>query len=238
LFLTSNYSDQNCLKPVIFEQLSMSVVTKRKWVRKEVMENFDLPASHQTIVQIIKNAGNNLHEVKTATGDVYLASLPMKFRKTCYIKRGDFVMTEPIEEGNKVKGEVVRILYEPHIKDIYINNMWPEEFNAPILKKYGIGKTKTENYFGVAYKQKEEDDEEEEKEKDRESGDEDEVPENPNQPLVNYGDYDSSESEDDDDIPENPNRPPPLYESDSSCSTSDEDDEEDEIIEEMQNVEI
>lgn len=199
----------------------MSVVTKRKWVRQEVLQDFSLPKSNQTIVRIMRNAGNNLHEVETALGETFLASLPVKFRKTCYIKRGDFVMTEPIEEGNKVKGEVVRILYAEHITEIYKHDMWPETFAGLILKKYGIGKTKTDNYFGLEYKQKEDETNNEESKSDN---DDDDIPANPNQPLVNYGDYESSEEEsDDDEIPENPNRPPPVEcVSDSSSSESEE----------------
>ena len=37
---------------------------------------------------------------------------------------GDFVITEPIAEGKKVKGEIVRILYGDHIKEIYQSHMW------------------------------------------------------------------------------------------------------------------
>lgn len=60
----------------------------------------------------------------TDSGEKYLASLPTKFRKNIWIKRGDFVVTEPIVEGDKVKGEIVRILYPQHIKVIKQANMW------------------------------------------------------------------------------------------------------------------
>ena len=40
--------------------------------------------------------------------------MPTKFRKNVWIKRGDFVLVQPIEEGDKVKAEIVQILMEKH----------------------------------------------------------------------------------------------------------------------------
>ena len=37
---------------------------------------------------------------------------------------GDFVVTEPIEEGNKVKAEIVQILTKEHIRYIKSQGMW------------------------------------------------------------------------------------------------------------------
>ena len=45
----------------------------------------------------------------------YLVSMPTKFRKNVWIKRGDYCIVEPIEEGDKVKAEIVRILYKVRI---------------------------------------------------------------------------------------------------------------------------
>jgi probable RNA-binding protein EIF1AD len=40
--------------------------------------------------------------------------MPTKFRKNVWIKRGDFIMVQPIEEGDKVKAEIVHILVDKH----------------------------------------------------------------------------------------------------------------------------
>jgi hypothetical protein len=40
--------------------------------------------------------------------------MPTKFRKNVWIKRGDFVMVQPIEEGDKVKAEISHILVDKH----------------------------------------------------------------------------------------------------------------------------
>jgi len=193
----------------------MSVATKRKWVRKEVLEDFSLPTSEQTIVRIIRNAGNNLHEVETATSDLFLASLPTKFRQTCWIKRGDFVITEPIQEGDKVKGEIVRILYQEHIKVIHEADLWPAQFAELVLKKYKIGKKRMDGYYGTEVIDNSKDDVS--------------IPSNPNESLVNYGNFedDCESSSDLDDIPANPNLRPAIYDEYDSDDTSTDEEEED-----------
>ncbi|XP_023026046.2 probable RNA-binding protein EIF1AD [Leptinotarsa decemlineata] len=55
--------------------------------------------------------------------------MPTKFRKNVWIKRGDFVLVQPIEEGDKVKAEMVRILTKEHIKQFKKDNVWPKEFD-------------------------------------------------------------------------------------------------------------
>lgn len=87
----------------------MSKATKRKHVVKEV-EDFCVPTESQSIVRIVESRGNNLHEVIDPVGDQYLVSMPTKFRRNIWVKRGDFVLVEPIPEGDKVKAEIVKIL--------------------------------------------------------------------------------------------------------------------------------
>ena len=56
--------------------------------------------------------------------------MPTKFRKNVWIKRGDFVMVEPIEEGDKVKAEITHILYKEQIKYIREEKMWYVLFSS------------------------------------------------------------------------------------------------------------
>ena len=53
-----------------------------------------------------------------------------KSRKNVWIKRGDFVVVKPIEEGDKVKAEILTILYKEQIKYIKAENQWPAGFEA------------------------------------------------------------------------------------------------------------
>ncbi|XP_064622419.1 probable RNA-binding protein EIF1AD [Lineus longissimus] len=108
----------------------MSKATKRKHVTKEVLEDYVLPEANQSVVQVVGGRGNNLHEVLTETGVKYLVSMPTKFRKNVWIKRGDYVLIDPIEEGDKVKGEIVTILYKDQIKYIKAEGLWPKEFES------------------------------------------------------------------------------------------------------------
>ncbi|XP_031339439.1 probable RNA-binding protein EIF1AD [Photinus pyralis] len=56
--------------------------------------------------------------------------MPTKFRKNIWIKRGDFVIVEPIEEGDRVKAEIVRVLTNDHIKYFKKDGVWPADFNS------------------------------------------------------------------------------------------------------------
>jgi probable RNA-binding protein EIF1AD len=44
--------------------------------------------------------------------------------------QGDFVIIEPIEEGDKVKAEIINILNKDHIRYIKSENLWPKEFET------------------------------------------------------------------------------------------------------------
>jgi probable RNA-binding protein EIF1AD len=54
--------------------------------------------------------------------------MPTKFRKTVWVKRGDYLIVEPIEEGNKVKAEILSILNKDHIRHLKSQGVWPKEF--------------------------------------------------------------------------------------------------------------
>lgn len=109
----------------------MSRTTKRKHVLKEILDDdYDSPKPNQTIVRVVGSRGNNLHEIETAD-DVpqnYLVTMPTKFRKNVWIKRGDYVIVEPIDEGDKVKAEIIRILTPEHIKIFTKDGLWPKKF--------------------------------------------------------------------------------------------------------------
>uniref|UniRef100_A0A8C4QNW6 Probable RNA-binding protein EIF1AD n=1 Tax=Eptatretus burgeri TaxID=7764 RepID=A0A8C4QNW6_EPTBU len=97
----------------------MSKATKRKYVVKEVMEEYVVPSEQQQVVRVsYRSPGNNLHEVETALAQRFLVSMPPKYRKNIWIKRGNYLIVDPIEEGDKVKGEIAFILYRDHIKHL------------------------------------------------------------------------------------------------------------------------
>ncbi|KAF4105073.1 probable RNA-binding protein EIF1AD [Onychostoma macrolepis] len=106
----------------------MSKATKRKHVVKEVLEDYVTPTEDQHIMRVLGSNGNNLHEAVSGSGERFLVSMPTKFRKNIWIKRGDFVIIDPIKEGGKVKGEINFILYRDHIQYLRKLGVWPEGF--------------------------------------------------------------------------------------------------------------
>ena len=98
-------------------------------------DDFEHPEDNQLIVRITSSRGNNLHEVESSESDEkFLVSMPTKFRKNVWVKRGDFVIVEEIEEGDKVKGEIVRILTPQHIKEFTKDGIWPNKFSKEHLQ--------------------------------------------------------------------------------------------------------
>ncbi|CAH4035045.1 probable RNA-binding protein EIF1AD [Pieris brassicae] len=109
----------------------MSKVTKRKHVMNEALwDDYELPKENQSVVRVLRSRGNNLHEVTNPNGEEYLVSMPTKFRKNIWVKRGDYVLVEPIVEGDKVKAEIIKIMNKDSIKYYKENNIWPKEFDC------------------------------------------------------------------------------------------------------------
>lgn len=113
----------------------MSQATKRKHVLKEALGAYVTPTANQQIVKITGSRGNNLHEAVTAQGVTFLVSMPPKFRKNLWIKRGDYVIVDPIDEGEKVKAEINVILFKDHIQYLQKQQLWPEGFTQETSKK-------------------------------------------------------------------------------------------------------
>ena len=173
----------------------MSSSTKKKHVMAEVLGEFELPKENESIVRILGGRGNNLHLVEDAFGgEQFLVSMPKKFRRSVWVKRGDFVMVSPIEEGDKVKAEIVRVLYKEQIKYIKEEGSWPAGFNEE-EEKAGGEKEKLEE----AAEKNSSDSEEEE--------DDSDLFVNTNRPNVTYEESeestDESEEESDEDLEEN-----------------------------------
>ncbi|XP_032939363.1 probable RNA-binding protein EIF1AD [Catharus ustulatus] len=112
----------------------MSRATKRKHVVQQLLEERVQPGEGQSVVRVLGTPGNNLHEVETAEGTRFLASMPPRFRRHIWIKRGDFLLVDPIQEGSKVKAEISLVLLPPHVRSLQRQGLWPEAF-APLERK-------------------------------------------------------------------------------------------------------
>jgi probable RNA-binding protein EIF1AD len=155
----------------------MSAATKRKHVTKEIISEFPpLPDPPQLFVaRILTGRGNNLHLVEAALNreknienassavdsslPQFLVSMPVKFRKNFWVKRGDFILCAPIDEGDKVKAEIVRVLYKDDVRYIRGQGRWPKEF-----ENIDGENEKTDSDSDMFPKSSDEDEEEDEKE--------------------------------------------------------------------------
>lgn len=108
--------------------LVMSVSTKRRFVTNKVESEYYTPVDGDIIAQVRNARGNNLHEVEDEKGEVYVASMPSKFRKAVWIRRGQFVVLRPIKEGDKVKAEIEHVLDRGNVLHIRSMNKWPERY--------------------------------------------------------------------------------------------------------------
>jgi len=107
----------------------MSSSTKRKHVYSEQLQpELRTPAEGQQIVRVTGGRGNYLHDAETAAGDSFIVSMPSKFRRSVWVKRGDYVLVETIPEGDKVKAEIVTVLTKEHIRFYKNQNCWPHQF--------------------------------------------------------------------------------------------------------------
>ncbi|KAI4904167.1 hypothetical protein NFI96_013830, partial [Prochilodus magdalenae] len=170
----------------------MSRATKRKHVVKEVLEDYVTPNESQQIMRILGSNGNNLHEAVTESGEKFLLSMPTKFRKNIWIKRGDFVIVDPIEEGDKVKGEISFILYRDHIQYLRKLGAWPKGFKAG--GELEEGKEGSQNGQSEG-KEKEQEDEYDSSD----SEDDRDLFVNTNRAAVHYSESEEDSDEDDDD---------------------------------------
>lgn len=54
--------------------------------------------------------------------------MPSKFRRTLWVRRGNFVILRPIEEGDKVRAEIVHVLDTDNIAYLIKKEQWPDKF--------------------------------------------------------------------------------------------------------------
>ncbi|CAI4223279.1 unnamed protein product [Auanema sp. JU1783] len=106
----------------------MSVASKRRFITNKVEREYYEPVEGDIIAQIKGPRGNNLHDVEDQNGEIYVASMPPKFRKAVWVRRGQFVILRSIDEGDKVKAEIEHVLDEESVLYIREIKKWPVHF--------------------------------------------------------------------------------------------------------------
>uniref|UniRef100_A0AAF5D0F9 Probable RNA-binding protein EIF1AD n=1 Tax=Strongyloides stercoralis TaxID=6248 RepID=A0AAF5D0F9_STRER len=123
----------------------MSVASKRRHVIKKIQMELVLPNEEQMIARVLSSCGNNLLEVEDENSEKYLVSMPSKFRKCIWVKRGQFVVIVPIKEGDRVRAEVEHILDEENVLYIREHKQWPSKFEEDALKMTRESKRNTKS---------------------------------------------------------------------------------------------
>uniref|UniRef100_A0A2I3GVK6 Probable RNA-binding protein EIF1AD n=1 Tax=Nomascus leucogenys TaxID=61853 RepID=A0A2I3GVK6_NOMLE len=104
----------------------MSQATKRKHVVKEVLGEHIVPSDQQQIVRVKRQPSLGDRTTSYGFGFPYCkqACLPFLFLPT-----GDFLIVDPIEEGEKVKAEISFVLCKDHVRSLQKEGFWPEGFS-------------------------------------------------------------------------------------------------------------
>lgn len=116
----------------------MSGSGRKSNYRKSVVDSFlnidklEIPTP-ESIVLIKANKGASLFEVETIDGNVCSASLPHKFNKLIWIKRGDYVIVQQVNSQSSMNNtgyhyEIERVLSKDQIRHLKSVNGWPQSF--------------------------------------------------------------------------------------------------------------
>jgi len=160
--------------------------SKRK-IAVNTLTNLPVPGETEKIARVTELRGSNICEVEIPEGEKFLVQLPTKFRKTVWVKRGNYVIiNRPTAWDNmqyKVKAMVQHILFPDQIKYLKNESLWPKEFGveSPVQEaKPNVSKKTNEeeeedddlfvnpNHLAVAEESESESDSDAEKEGDEE----------------------------------------------------------------------
>lgn len=115
-------------------------MASKKKVQNQVLNTIaTIENEDQRIARVLAVRGGNMVDVTLADGSELLCSIPSRFSKKIWIKRGDYLIVElyrtdkapsPKKES-KIKASVVHILQNDSIKQLKKDKLWPTEFDTP-----------------------------------------------------------------------------------------------------------
>lgn len=105
-------------------------MSRKHVLQKSLQEDVEPPGEGQHIVMAVGSRGSNIMEVKFPDGKCTLCLIPARFHKKLWIKRGNYLIIENVEEADAaVTGQVVHVLFADHVKQLKkIEGVWPIEF--------------------------------------------------------------------------------------------------------------
>lgn len=66
--------------------------------------------------------------------------MPSKYLTNIWVKRGDFLIVNPIEEGEKVKAEISFVLCKNHVHSLQKEGHWPDAFSDVAEKQNNMNR--------------------------------------------------------------------------------------------------
>jgi len=103
------------------------------------------------VAKVFEFRGANICEVEFPDTTRILVHIPSRFRKTVWIKRGNYVVvrlpTDEISYMNKVRGLVEHVLFGEQIKHLKQESLWPPEFEDEKIEEPQVQQLSSE---GVA----------------------------------------------------------------------------------------
>jgi len=144
----------------------------RKHLKTTVLNSFPVPSEQEQVARVTELRGSNICEVELANGEKLLVQIPTRFRKTVWIKRGNFVIiNRPTNWDNlwyKVGAMVQHVLFSDHVKHIKAEGLWPKEFDViqedQIDKDDSVDYLVNSNHLAIAESESDEEDEDEDEE--------------------------------------------------------------------------
>ena len=99
----------------------------RKHVENEIFSSYPEPKENEFIVKVLESRGNNTLLVAHPSGETELCSIPAKFNKKVWIKRGSFIIIQLSKLPNatgKIHSIVSHTLFSDQIKHLNQINLW------------------------------------------------------------------------------------------------------------------
>ncbi|KAJ3052647.1 putative RNA-binding protein eif1ad [Rhizophlyctis rosea] len=106
----------------------------RKQTARQVLTELPLPTDAQLVGKVLETRGGGVYDVvyydKLGNEQKTLISLPTKFRKLIWVKRGSYIIFELLDAKTKIEGEIVHVLFPEHIKNLRNQGLWPSHFDT------------------------------------------------------------------------------------------------------------
>ena len=97
----------------------------KRSISQKALRELPQISQDQCIAKVIETKGGGLFQIESALDHLDLVSLPSKFQKLLWVRRGTYVVVQPDSESKtKINGEIVHVLLPGDIKDLKNLGLW------------------------------------------------------------------------------------------------------------------